>query len=154
MNPKYGHNLQLCYMDTDSLMYDIKTEAIYKDIAGDVHARFDTSNYSKKDNCPFPIGVNKKVIGMMKDKLVGKIMTEFIGLRPKLYAYKTYNGGGDKKCKGVKKCLVKKNLSFEDYKHCLFYSSTTYRRQLMFQNRLHEVHTVEVNKVALSSDDD
>ena len=155
MVPKYRGNLKLCYMDTDSLIYDIKTEDFYEDIADDVQTRFDTSGYSKKDNRPLPIGVNKKVIGLMKDELGGKIMTEFVALRPKLYAYKTHTGGSDKKCKGVKKCVVKKTLSFEDYKNCLFSSSeNTYRKQLMFQNRLHEVHTVEVNKIALSRDDD
>ena len=154
MKPKYDNNLQLCYMDTDSLIYDIKTEDFYKDIADDVHARFDMSNYDKKDNRPLSIGVNKKVIGMMKDELGGKIMTKFVALRPKLYAYKTYTNGGDKKCKGVKKFVVKKNLRFDDYKHCLFSSFTYYRKQLLFRNRLHEVHTVEVNKVALSSEDD
>ena len=87
MKPKYGNNLTLCYMDTDSLMYNIKTEDFYEDIAPDVETRFDTSGYSKKDAWPLPIGLNKKVIGLMKDELGGKIMTEFVALRPKLYAY-------------------------------------------------------------------
>ena len=141
-------------MDTDSLIYGIKTEDFYEDIADDVQARFDTSGYSKKDNRPLPIGVSKKVIGLMKDELGGKIMTEFVALRSKLYAYKTCTGRGDKKCKGVKKCVMKKTLSFDDYKQCLFSSTkNAYRKQLMLQNRLHKVHTVKVNKVALSRDD-
>ena len=70
--------LKLSYMDTDSLVYDIKTEDFYEDIANDVEARFDTSGYSKTDFRPLPIGLNKKVI---KDKLGGKIMTEFVALR-------------------------------------------------------------------------
>ena len=49
IKPKYGKNSQLCYMDTDSLIYHIKTEDFYKDIAGDVKSRFDTSNYNKRD---------------------------------------------------------------------------------------------------------
>ena len=84
MKPKYGTNLQLCYMDTDSLVYDIKTDDFYEDIAGDVKARFHTSSYSCSCIHPLPIGVNKKVIGLMKDKLGGRIMTEFVALRPKL----------------------------------------------------------------------
>ena len=85
MIPKYGlEKLKLCYMDTDSLVYDIKTEDFYEDIANDVEARFDTSGYSKTDFRPLPIGLNKKVIGLMKDELGGKIMTEFLALRPKL----------------------------------------------------------------------
>ena len=171
MKPKYGKNLKLCYMDTDSLVYHIKTKDFYEDIAKDVNARFDTSEYSKKDAGPFPIGLNKKVIGLIKDGLKGKIMTEFVVLRPKLYAYRklsenkgckgTKNIVKDKRCKGIKKCMVKKTLDFDDYKKCLFNpvndmgkSKSIYRRQLMFRNRKHEVHAVEVSKVALNRDDD
>ena len=154
MVPKYGlENLKLCYMDTDSLVYDNKTEDFYEDIANDVEARFDTSGYSKTDFRPLPI-LNKKVIGLMKDKLGGKIMTEFVALRPKLYSYKKLDGSEDKKCKGIKKCVVKKTLTFENYKTCLFRDSTEYRSQLMFRSSKHEVHTIEVNKAALDRDDD
>ena len=140
-------------MDTDSLVYDIKTEDFYEDIANDVEARFDTSGYSKTDFRPLPIGLNKKVIGLMKDELGGKIMTEFVALRPKLYSYKKLDGLEDKKCKGTKKCVVK-TLTFEGYKTCLFSDSTEYRSQLMFRSSKHEVHTIKVNKVALNRDDD
>ena len=60
----------------------------------------------------------------------------------------------DKKCKGIKECVVKKTLTFEDYKACLFSNSTEYRSQLMFRSSKHEVHTIKVNKVALNRDDD
>ena len=86
--------------------------------------------------------------------LGGKTMTEFVALRPKLYSYKKLDGSEDKKCKGIKKCVVKKTLTFEDYKTCLFNDSTEYRSQLMFRLSKHEVHTIEVNKVALNQDDD
>ena len=148
MVPKYGDRLKLCYMDMDSLVYDIKTEDFYEDIAGNVPARFDTSGYYP--NRPLPVGLNKKVIGLMKDELGGKILTEFVALRPKLYSYKVLDGSEDKKCKGIKKCIVKKTLIFEDYKTCLFSDSTEYRSQLMFRSSKHEVHTIEVNKVALN----
>ena len=155
MVPKYSlEKLNLCYMDTDSLVYDIKTEDFYEDIANDVEARFDTSGYSKTDFRPLPISINKKVIGLMKDELGGKIMTDFVALRPKLYSYKKLDGFEDKKCKGIKKCVVKKTLTFEDYKACLFNDSTEYRSQLMFRSAKHEVHTIEVNKIALNRDDD
>ena len=149
MVPKYGlEKLKLCYMDTDSLVYDIKTEDFYEDIADDVPARFDTSGYCP--NRPLPVGLSKKVIGLMKDKLGGKIMTEFMALRPKLYSYKKLDGSEDKKCKGIKKCVVKKTLTFEDYKTCLFNDSTEYRSQLMFRSAKHDLHTIEVNKAALN----
>ena len=148
MIPKYGNRLKLCYMDTDSLVYHIKTKDFYTDIVDDIPARFDTSGY-----CPYrplPVGLNKKVIGLMKDELGGKIMTDFMALRPKLYSYKKLDGLEDKKCKRIKKCIVKKTLTFEDYKTCLFNDSTEYRSQLMFRSSKHEVHTIEVNKVALN----
>ena len=136
-------------MDTDSLVYNIKTEDFYKDIAEDVETRFDTSGYEPDR----PIGKNKKVIGLMKDELGGKIMKEFISLRPKMYSYRV---GSDepKKCKGIKKCVVKKTISFEDYKRCLFEGTTIHRNQLMFRSREHNVKTLEVNKLALSREDD
>ena len=82
MKPKYGANLWLYYMDTDTLVYDIKTEDFYKDITSDVEAKFNISGYGHSH--PLPMGVNKKVIGLMKDKLGGRIITEFMALRPKL----------------------------------------------------------------------
>ena len=153
MVPKYGlEKLKLCYMDTDSLVYEIKTEDFYADIVDDVPARFNTSGYCP--NWPLPVGLNKEVTGLMKDELGGKIMTEFVALRPKLYSYKVLDGSEDKKCKGIKKCIVKKTLTFEDYKTCLFNDSMEYTSQLMFRSAKHEVHTIEVNKVALNRDDD
>ena len=59
-------------MDTDSLVYEIKTEDFYADITDEVPARFDTSGYIP--DRPLPIGLNKKVIRLMKDELGGKIM--------------------------------------------------------------------------------
>ena len=90
----------------------------------------------------------------MKDELGGTIVTEFVALRPRLYSYRKLDGSEDKKCKGIKKCVVKKTLTFEDYKNCLFNPDAIYRLQLMFRSTKHEVHMIEVNKVALSRDDD
>ena len=124
MKPKYNDDkLTLCCMDTDSLIYSIETDNFYKDISDDVKDRFDTSGYN---SCrPLPVGLNKKVIGLMKDELGGEIMTEFVNLRPKMYAYKA--GGSEstagqdevKKCKGIEKCVVRTMISFDDYKNCL-----------------------------------
>ena len=88
-------------------------------LAPDAKERFDTSGYDKADERPLPIGLNEEVIRLMKDKLGGKIMTEFVALRPESYAYKKIDSTEDKKCKGVKKCVVKKTISFDDYKNCL-----------------------------------
>ena len=81
-------------------------------------------------------------------------MTEFVALRPKHYSYKKLDGLEDKKCKVIMKCVVKKTLTFEDYKTCLFSDSTEYRSQLMFRSAKCEVHTIEVNKITLNQDDD
>ena len=153
MKNKYNEKgLKLLYMDTGSLVYNIKTEDFYKDISEDVEARFDTSEY--EPSRPLPIGKNKKVIGLMKDELGGKIMKEFISLRPKIYSYRV---GEDepKKCKGIKKCVVKKTIGFEDYKRCLFEGTMIHRSQMMFRSKKHKVRTLEVNKLAaLSREDD
>ena len=74
MKPKYGNDVKLCYMDTDSFVMNIKTNDFYRDIANDVESRFDTTNYEV--NRPLPTRKNKKVIGLMKDGLGGKIITE------------------------------------------------------------------------------
>ena len=124
-------SLTLCYMDMDSLIYSIETDDFYKDIADDVEKRFDTSSYNR--DRLLPLGLNKKVIRLMKDELGGGIMTEFVILRPKMYAYKTGNSES-KKYKGIKECIVKKTISFEDYKACLFSGESAYRSQLMFRS--------------------
>ena len=117
MKPKYGDNIKLCYVDTDSFIMHVKREDFYRDIANDVEKRFDTSNY--ECDRPLPTGKNKKLIGLMKDELGGKIMTEPIALRPKTYLYFTDDCKEDKKSKGTKKCVIKRRLKFNDYKDCL-----------------------------------
>ena len=137
-------------MDMDSFVYDINTEDFYKDIAGDVEMRFDTSGYCDR---PLPIGKNKKVIGLMKDELGGEVMKEFISLRPKMYSYRV-GSSEPKKCKGIKKHVVKKTITFEDYKKCLFDGVNVHRSQLLFRSNKHEVNALEVNKLALNNQDD
>ena len=150
MLPKYGDNIKLCYMDTDSFVYDIKTEDFYKDIAEDLETRFDTSGYR---NRPLPVVKNKKVIGLVKDELGGEVMKEFVSLHPKMYSYRVGNSE-PKKCKGIKKCVVKKTTTFEDCKRCLFKGRNTHRSQLLFRSSKHEVRTLEINKLALNNQDD
>ena len=160
IKPKYGGAAKLMYTDTDSFVYHIKTEDIYKDIAPDVDARFDTSNYLKVEDendpkyRPLEVGKNKKVLRKVKDELGGKIMTEFIALRSKMYAYQTVDGKVDKKCKGTKKCVVKKRITFEDYKKVYETGKIQYRTQQRFVSEKHRVYTQSVRKVALSADDD
>ena len=132
MKNKYEDMVKLCYMDTDSLIMNIKTKYFYKDIAQDVEERLDTSNYDV--DRPLPKGKNKKVIGLMKDELGGGIITEFFALRPKTYSYMT-----DEfiEMKGTKKCVIKKMLKFEDYKRCLFDNETMLKSQQRFKSENH-----------------
>ena len=152
MKPKYENNVKLCYMDTDSFIMDIKTNDFYKDIANDVENRFDTSNYEV--NRPLPMGKNKKVIGLMKDELGGKIITEFVTLRPKTYSYLTDDGKQDKKAKGTKRCVIKKMIKFNHYKKCLLNDEVIVKSQQRFISKKHDVYTENINKIALRNNDD
>ena len=152
IKPKYNDKVKLCYMDTDSFIMNIKTEDFYKDIANDVDKRFDTSNYEA--NRQLPIGKNKKIIGLMKDELGGKIITEFVTLRPKTYLYLTDDFKEDKKAKGTKKCVIKRIIKFNDYKNCLLKDEVLLKSQQRFISKKHDADTENINKIALSNNDD
>ena len=149
MKPKYDDNIKLCYMDTDSFIMNIKTEDFYKDIGNDVEERFDTSNYEV--NRPLTTGKNKKVIGLMKDELVGNIITEFVTLRPRTYSYLTDDCKEDKKAKGIKKCVIKRMIKFNDCKNCLQKDEVLLKPQQRFISKRHDVYTENINKIALSN---
>ena len=152
--PKYGNKAKLLFTDTDSFLYEIQTEDFYKDISGDVKDRFDTSDYPEGHPSGIPTGVNKKVLGMFKDEAAGKNITEFVGLRAKLYSYKMEEGKENKKCKGIKKAVVEKSISHKDYKTCLETGKEQLRRQNIIRSYEHTLYTEEINKVALSAADD
>ena len=152
MKPKYGSDVKLCYMDMDSFIMNIKTNDFYEDIANDVENRFDTSNYEV--NRPLPIGKNKRVIGLMKAELGGKIIMEFVTLRPKTYSYLTDDGKEDKKAKGTKKCIIRKMMKFNDYKKCLLNDEVIFKSQQRFISKNYHVYTENINKIALSNNDD
>ena len=116
IKPKCKQNAKLCYLDTDSFIINIKIEDFYEDISNDVEKIFYRSNYGIKR--PLPIGRYEKVIGLIKDELGGKIMTEFAAPRAKAYSYLMDDGNNDKKAKGTKKCVIKRRLKFNNYKDC------------------------------------
>ena len=136
------------------LFTEIETDDFYKDILSDVHDLFDTSNYPPNHPSDIPTGVNKKVIGMFKDEAGGKQITEFVGLRAKLYSFRMNDEVEEKKCKGVKKVVVKNTISFQDYKDCLFRQQPQMRKMNVIRSHLHEIFTETVNKIALSHNDD
>ena len=133
MKPNYGDSVKLCYMDTDSFIMNIKTEDFYKDVANDVEERFESSNYEV--DRPLSTGKNKKVIGLMKDELGGRIITEFVALRPKTYSYLTADCKEDKKAKETKKCVIKRMIKFNDYKICLLNGKAVLKSQQRFKSK-------------------
>ena len=151
---KYKNKAELMFTDTDSLLYQIHTDDFYKDISHDILAKFDTSDYPPNHKSGIPTGVNKKVIGMFKDEVAGRQITHFIGLRPKLYTFKIEDGSLTKKCKGVKKNVVKKGIDFENYFECLFTGEKQMRTMKIIRSENHNIYSKEVNKIALSSEDD
>ena len=91
---------------------------------------------------------------MFKDEAGGKQIVEFVGLRAKLYSYKMLDGSEDKKCKGVTKNVTKRSIKFDDYRECLFSRKVQHRKMDVMRSHCHEIYTEEINKIALSSDDD
>ena len=144
IKPKYKEKAKLCYMDTDSFVIHIFTEDFFEDINNDVERWFDTSNYDKNDKRPLVIGKNKKVIGMFKDELGGKIMKKFCAPTAKTYAYLMDDNIENKKAKGTKKCIIKRRLTFKNYKESIFENKPTLRSQLRFKSDLHIVYTEEI----------
>ena len=158
---KYGDKAKHLLTDTDSTMYEIQTENFYKDISVDVKHSFDTSDYPPGHPSGIPFGFNKKVLCMFKDEVAGKVMDEFVGLRAKLYSYKMLAGVERKKkkkkkknAKEFKKSVVKKSITHEDYKKCLFTGKEQLRKMNIIRSYGREVYTEEVNKVALCPNDD
>ena len=152
MKPKHNNNVKLCYMDTDGFIMNIKTNDFYEDIASDVENMFDTSNYEV--HRPLPTGKNKKVIDLMKNELGGKIITEFVTLRPKTYSFLFDDGKEDKNAIGTKKCVIKKTIKFNDYKKCLLSDEVIRKSQKRFISKKHDVYTENINKIALGNNDD
>ena len=153
MKEKYKENIVLGYMDTDSFIYEIQTHDFYDDIRSDIPIYFDTSSYPKENIFNLPL-LNKKVLGMMKDECNGKIIKEFIGLRSKMYSFRTDQDENDvKKIKGVKKCVTSR-LSLKDFRKCLLENKTYHESMYVFRSKLHTIYTQHICKVALSNADD
>ena len=139
-------------MDIDSFIMNIKTEDFYKDIPNDIEKRFDTSNY--ECDRPLTTGKNKEVIGLMKDELGGRVITEFVALRPTTYSYLTDDCKKDKKTKGTKKCVIKRMIKFDDFKNCLLNGEVILKSQQRFISKGHDIYTENINQITLSSNDD
>ena len=115
IKPKYGDGAKLCYTDTDSFIIHIITDDFYEDNSDDVKTWFDTSNYDKNHKRPLHIGMNKKVIGLFKDELGGRIVKEFCVLRAKTYAYLMDEDSEKKRAKGTGKVVITHLIRYENY---------------------------------------
>ena len=152
IKPKYEDRAKLCYTDTDGFVINIITEDYFEDISDDVERWLGTSSYV--DKRPLAIGKNKRVPDLFNDELGGKIIKEVVALRPKTWAYLMDDGSDKKKAKGTKNSLIKRELMFENYKDCFFNEKTIFKKQQGFKSYYHDGFTEEINKVALSSNDE
>lgn len=161
MYPNFKENCKILYTDTDSLVYKIVCDDFYETMKREIH-RYDTCNYDPNNLYGLPL-VNNKVIGLMKDENAGRIMTEFVGLRAKMYAtrvskqnkaYDNYDLETNKKIKGIMTNVVAKAITFEDYINCLY----NHTLKTVFNNRItticHNVYSTTESKLALSPHDD
>ena len=152
--PKYGDRAKLCYTDTDSFIIDIITEDFLEDISNDfVEVWYDTSNYDDNDKRLLPLGKNRKLIGLFKDELGGRIIKEFCSLTAKTYSYLMDDNSEVKKSKGTKKFVIKREFMFENYKDYLFSDKVILKSQQRFKSNHHNVYTEKINEIALSSND-
>jgi hypothetical protein len=148
---RYGDDAQLLFSDTDSLTYQIRTQDLYQDMYENKEF-YDTSNYDV--NSKLYSKVNAKVVGKMKDETGGRPIFEFIGLRPKMYSVLTDANTAKITAKGIKKCYAKNNMKHSTFLHTLENGTTTYAEFHAIQSKNHSLHTVQINKVALSAFDD
>ena len=148
---KYGDKAKLLFTDTDSLTYEIEAEDVYRDFWNDKD-RFDNSDYP--ENSPYFDKANKKVIGKFKDEAAGIPITEFVGLRSKMYSYIKDNQKGGKTAKGIKKNIIKNNIKHKDYKNVLLENKQIHHTMKTIRSSNHQLGSYEINKVSLSCFDD
>ena len=148
---KYGDKAKLLFTDTDSLTYEIETPDAYADFF-DNKDIFDNSDYNKKS--PFYFDYNKKVIGKFKDEAAGIPVTEFVGLRSKMYSYTLDNKQSKRTAKGIKKNIIKNNLSHDNYKKVLLSEEQIHHSMKTIRSMKHQLASYELNKISLSCFDD
>ena len=148
---KYGDKAKLLFTDTDSLTYEIETPDAYADFFNNKDI-FDNSDYNKKS--PFYFDHNKKVIGKFKDEAAGIPVTEFVGLRSKMYSYTLDNKQSKRTAKGIKKNIIQNNLSHDNYKKVLLSEEQIHHSMKTIRSMKHQLASYELNKISLSCFDD
>ena len=151
MKRKYNNRATLLFTDTDSLTNKIEAEDIYKDFWNDKDM-FDNSDYL--ESSPYYCNVNKKIIGNFKDEACSIPITEFIGLKSKMYSYVKDNEKGGRTAKGIKKNVIKNNIKHEDYKSTLMNNEQMHHKMKTIRSQRHQLGSYEINKVSLSCFDD
>lgn len=152
MKNKYPGKAEVLYTDTDSFIYQIECDDFYADMKADIH-EYDTSDFPFDNK--FGIDrVNKKIPGLMKDENNGEIMTEFVGLRSKMYSIRVNKRDAIKKAKGVKNYLLKKTITFDDYVRCIDENCIIKGVQNSIRSKKHNVYTIKQQKIILSPHDD
>ena len=148
---KYNDRAKLLFTDTDSLTYEIETVDAYKDFWTDKDM-VDNSDYP--ENSPYYCNTNKKIIGKFKDEACGIPITEFVGLKSKMYSYVKDNEKGRKTAKGIKKNVINNNIRHEDYKRTLLNEKQMHHKMKTIRSQRHQLSRYEINEVSLSCFDD
>ena len=148
---KYGDKAKLLFTDTDSLTYEIEAEDVYRDFWNDKD-RFDNSDYP--ESSPYFDKTNKKIIGKFKDEACGIPITEFVGLRSKMYSYIKDDRKCEKTAKGIKKNIIKNNIKHTDYKKVLLKKKQMQHTMKTIRSSKHQLSSYEMNKISLSCFDD
>ena len=146
LKSKYGDTVCLLYTDTDSLLLQIQTDDVYKDMAQNADL-YDTSNYPKDHY--LHSDKNKKVLGRFKDECAGKPITEYVGLRSKMYSV-MQEDDNIRKAKGIKKYVVKKHITHENYKEALFDQTVFHHGMNTLRSINHQLCGLHINKFSLS----
>ena len=147
----YGDGAKLLFTDTDSLTYEIEAEDVFDDFWVDKDM-FDNSDCPV--GSPFYCNANKKVIGKFKDEACGVRITEFVGLKSKMYSYVKSNNKGGKTAKGIKNNIIKNDIKHEDYKKVLLNNEQLRHKMKTIRSQKHQLGSYEINKVSLSCFDD
>ena len=145
LKAKYGNKCRLVYTDTDSLILEIQTEDVYQDMQ-ETPWVYDTSNYPKEH--PLYSITNKKVLGKMKDECGGDAIQEVIAVRPKMYS--VLSKKNIRKAKGVKKNVIEKEITHENYKEALFGRRQFKHKMKILRSEGHEMYGMCMNKISLS----
>ena len=152
MKAIFGDRVHLLYTDTDSFIYGISSADVYEELRPHAIDYFDFSNYPEnhmlKNSC------NKKVPGKFKDESASKCITEFVGLRSKMYSFmfddkKDVSKAEVRVAKGVQKSVIFNDLRFSTYLNCLWNDEVKEHNFKTIRSMKHSVATSTQSKITL-----